>query len=79
MTEWNSKAQKELWWQDKKLPRTSDFYQRLEAEARQVAEYYTSPVKAWRAIFPLLYFFKDDDKALTAIKKGFNTILQNRG
>lgn len=79
MTEWNSKSKKELWWKDVKLPRTKGFYQRLECEARQAAEYYTSYVKAWRAIQPLLDFFKEDEAALTAIRRGFNTSPQNGG
>lgn len=68
-----------LWWKDEKIPRTSGFYQRLEAEARYVAEYYTSYIKAWRAIQPLLEYFAEDETALTAIKRGFNTSLQNGG
>lgn len=76
--EWNSKAQKELWWKIPQ-PKTIGFYQKLEAEARNAAEHYTSYIKAWRAVQPLLEYFAEDETALTAIKRGFNTSVQNGG
>ena len=79
MAVWNSKAQREPWWKDEKLLRTSGFYQKLEAEARFVANHYKSHIMAWRALYPLLEHFADDETALIAIRKGFNTSLLNGG